>query len=134
MRWAIGILVRFTGRGVTGVVLAIAGVALALHNTYYVIAHFHYLLSLGAVVGIFCGFYDWFSKMSRYEYNETLGKVHFWVTFIGVSLTFFLMHFLDLAGLLRRYIDYPDALAGWNAVSSIGAYIGGVGTLVLLWV
>jgi len=134
MIWAIGLIFLFTVGGVTGVVLANAGVDLALHNTYYVIAHFHYVLSLGAVFGIFCGFYYWFSKMTGYEYNETLGKLHFWVTFVGVNLTFFPMHFLGLAGMPRRYIDYPDALAGWNFVSSIGAYIGGLGTLIFLWV
>jgi cytochrome c oxidase subunit 1 len=134
MIWAIGVIFLFTVGGVTGVVLANAGVALALHNTYYVIAHFHYVLSLGAVFGIFCGFYYWFSKMTGYEYNGFLARLHFWVTFVGVNLTFFPMHFLGLAGMPRRYIDYPDALAGWNYVSSIGAYIGGIGTLIFFWV
>jgi cytochrome c oxidase subunit 1 len=134
MMWAIGFIFLFTVGGVTGVVLANAGIDVALHNTYYVIAHFHYVLSLGAVYGIFCGFYYWFSKMTGYEYNEKLALVHFWVTFIGVNLTFFPMHFLGLAGMPRRYIDYPDAFAGWNSVASIGAYIGGIGTLIFFYV
>ncbi len=134
MLWAIGFIFLFTVGGVTGVVLANAGVDTVLHNTYYVVAHFHYVLSLGAVFSIFAGFYYWIGKMSGHQYPEFWGKVHFWVTFIGVNLTFFPMHFLGAAGMPRRYVDYPEAFRGWNEVASYGAYIGGLSVLIFLYV
>ncbi len=136
MLFAIGFILLFTIGGVTGVVLANASIDIALHDTYYVIAHFHYVMSLGSAFGIFAGFYYWIGKMSGRQYPERLGQLHFWLTFIGVNLTFFPMHFLGAAGMPRRIADYPEAFEAWNTVASVGSYIALAGFavfLVVLW-
>ena len=130
MLWAIGFIFLFTVGGVTGVVLANAGVDHYMHDTYYVVAHFHYVLSLGAVFAIFAGWYYWFSKMTGLEYREWLGALHFWVMFIGVNLIFFPQHFLGLQGMPRRYIDYPEAFALWNYWSTVGYMITMAGVVI----
>jgi len=130
MLWAIGFIFLFTVGGVTGVVLANAGVDQSLHDTYYVVAHFHYVLSLGAVFSIFAGFYYWFEKIWGVKYNSFLARTQFWLFFVGANIIFFPQHFLGLAGMPRRYVDYADGHAFWNAVSSYGYLVMAAGMVV----
>ena len=137
MLWAIGFIFMFTVGGVTGVVLANGGVDNNLHDTYYVVAHFHYVLSLGAVFGLFCGWYYWFGKMWGRDYNEVLGQLHFWIFFVGVNILFMPMHFIGMDGMQRRVPDYADAFAHWHGWATTGYIIMGIGMLFfflnILW-
>ncbi|SFU62302.1 cytochrome c oxidase subunit 1 [Methylobacterium sp. 174MFSha1.1] len=132
MHWAVGFVFLFTVGGVTGVILANAAVDRYLHDTYYVVAHFHYVLSLGAVFIIFAGVYYWFPKMTGRIIPEWAGKLHFWLAFIGANVLFFPMHFLGLAGMPRRYADYPEAFAGWHWVATMGGHIFALGMVVFV--
>jgi len=123
MRFTRGFLVLFTLGGVTGVACSNCGLDIALHDTYYVVAHFHYVLSMGVVFAVFAGFYYWFPKITGRRYSEVRAQVHFVTMFIGVNRTFFPMHFLGLAGMPRRVPDYPDAFAGWNLVATFGSTV-----------
>lgn len=128
--FALGFIFLFTVGGVTGVVLAQSGIDIGLHDTYFVVSHFHYVLSMGAIFSIFAGIYFWFNKLTGLKYSEFLGQLHFWVFFIGVNLTFFPMHFLGVSGMPRRIPDYPDAFFVFNKIATWGSYISSISIFI----
>jgi cytochrome c oxidase subunit 1 len=133
MLFAIGFIFVFTMGGLTGIILSVAPLDIALHDTYYVVAHFHYVLVAGSLYALFAGVYYWIPKWTGTMYDERLGKWHFWMSLISFNLTFFPMHFLGLAGMPRRYADYPMQFADFNAIVTVGAFWFGLSQLIFLW-
>jgi cytochrome c oxidase subunit 1 len=133
MLFSLAFILLFTFGGLTGVVLANAPIDLSLHDTYYVVGHFHYVLSMGAVYALFAGFYYWLGKMTGYQYNEVFGHVHFWVFTIAINILFFTMHFLGLAGLPRRIPDYPAGFNDWNNFMTLGSVLTMASVIIFLF-